>query len=654
MQQLWINKQIGPGVYQIKETGGVVKASVDRLLADGSMLSAPENAHLLATIDAIIVGEYPTAPVTVGQQGTSIGLLAGHFGVLVQWMRVRGLNYFGHLTSADLQSFIYDSSCGLDTVLKSQERLSLVLAAVKQNKLVMPASFSDALREAGIPTTQSARLPDARTLFNRFIEIGDIPPHSSPTPNRITESVLWGRANTFRLLWIYRNRVEDGLSFEPSSEDISKHIKRFGRPTDSTRTLPIDYMCKLVGMAFTWVYEYGPLLADIYSTRSHPQSPKNRLYKKKQILEFNAHAQMKGWSIRLRTDKKNKDELSWQLAARTFLPTACFVICGIFTARRVSELVSLRPESLGGNSKTGYWISSYVAKRAKNDTSPCTKSVADAIGTLVQLMEIRGINKNQPVFEAINGNARLSQRLRNGLARFGKLVNTEDAEQWALAPHQFRRIFALIYRWQYDHPSLIALSVHLQHLNPKKTHAYTNSKEWKRENQEINKQFTLEKLRNIALGEVKPSGIYGKSLERAISRAIAQIELLDESEQESALTMLIEQRQLELRATIWGYCGAKSVHSNLRRAACTNGDDIRSKAFVDQEKSAEEICAGCLFFATDNSRKAHWQKKSEILLTAANNAPPESIVQNKIRERHQIIERFVRNNFKGHTGDEGL
>lgn len=649
MQPSQFFKKIAPGVYQIKETGGTFTTSVDRLLADGSMLSGPENAHLLATIDAIILGEYPTAPTTLAQQGTAIAVLLGHFGLLTQWMKVRGIHYFSHLTDSDLRSFIYDSSCGLDAVLKSQERLCMVLKARKLSKVAEPVSFSAALIEAGIPSTQRVRLPEARSLFEGFITSGDIPPCRDLAPKRMTDSLLWGRANTFQLLWGYRDRVSDGLSFEPSRGDIAKHIKLFGRPTGSTRTLPVDYICRLVGTAFTWLYEYGPLLVEVQRALSNqpPERKEREGYMQQALSSFNSRAESNGCSIRLQTVKcaPKQDYFSWQMATSTLLPTACFIICGIFSARRITELVSMRAQNLSGTAKTGYWISSYVGKRAKEDNFPCTQSFADSIRTLVQLMEIRGIDTEKSVFEAIKGGARLSSRLRNGVSRFGSLVNSEEAEQWQLAPHQFRKIFALIYRWRYDHPSLIALSVYFGHVNLKHIRAYTNSKEWKHDNQEAGKQFTLEKLRDIALEKVEPKGILGKSLKRAISRVLAQVELVDESEQVSALTLLIEHRQLELRATLWGYCGAKSVHSNLRRAACTTGDDIRSKAAVAPEKSSEEICAGCLFFATDVSRRVHWQEKAERLLTAANNAPADSMVKKKIQERQQIIERFARNNF---------
>ena len=74
MQAANTSKRLAPGVYQITETGGLLKASIDRLLADGTMLSSPENSHLFATIDAIIQAECPAAPTIVGQRGTSIPL----------------------------------------------------------------------------------------------------------------------------------------------------------------------------------------------------------------------------------------------------------------------------------------------------------------------------------------------------------------------------------------------------------------------------------------------------------------------------------------------------------------------------------------------------------------------------------------------------
>lgn len=649
MQLTGFSKHIGPGQYQIKEPGGVIKATVDRLLADGSMLSDPENEHLMTTIDSIILAEYPAAPMWLGQQGTGIAGLVGNFGVLVQWMKVRGIHYFGHLTDVDLYRFIYDSSCGLDAVLDSQKLLRAVLIRHKRDGTKQPANLLEALLEAGIPSKQVPWLPAARSIFDKFVETGEVPPQRDLAPKRITTGILWGRANTFMRLWLYRDRVTDGLSFEPYLGDIAKQVKRWGKPVEGTRALPVDYTCKLVGMAFTWLYEYGPMLAEVQRVLIHQPTPQagREAHLESTLSDFNSASVTRGWTIRLQksSDEPKPNHFTWFVASGTYLPIACFVLCGIFTARRMAELVSLEYENLKGDAKTGHWYTSYVGKRAMYNAFPCTWTVADSIRALAYLMELRGIDKDEPVFSAIRGTGRLGQRLRNGLARFGKLVQSEDGDGWQLAPHQFRKVFALIYRWRYDHPSLIALSVYFGHVNPKHIRPYINSNEWKRDNLEAGKQFTLAKLRDIALSKVKSKGIFGKTLERATVRALSQVELADENEQLAVLSQLIERRQLDLRAMPWGYCGVRSVHSNLRRAACASKEDIRSKATIDPEMSNEDKCAGCLFFCTDKSRRLHWVSKSERLRIAVDSAPNNSMAKRVMQQRLHRLESFTRNNF---------
>jgi hypothetical protein len=343
------------------------------------------------------------------------------------------------------------------------------------------------------------------------------------------------------------------------------------------------------------------------------------------------------------------------VATSTLLPVACFIICGIFTARRMTELVSIRSQSLEGDRQTGYWYSGYLGKRAKEQKGyPCTLSVADSIRALAYLKELRGIDEDE-AFAAIRGTQRLGQRLRNGLSRFGRMVTEglpDGMPHWNLAAHQFRKIFALIYRWRYDHPSLIALSVYFGHVSLKHIKPYTSSVEWRRDYQEAGEQFTLEKVRDIALGKVDPKGIFGKSLQRAIARALAQVELADESEQVAVLTRFIRDRQIDLRANRWGYCGAKGAHSNLRRAACSTPEVVRSKATIDPERSSEEKCAGCLFFCTNSSRRVHWVTKSELLRTSATAAPAGSMAQTVMFQRLEVIERFTRNNFAQESANE--
>lgn len=61
---------------------------------------------------------------------------------------------------------------------------------------------------------------------------------------------------------------------------------------------------------------------------------------------------------------------------------------------------------------------------------------------------------------------------------------------------------------------------------------------------------------------------YQTLLEAAFSTHPEGPKTLGYSPKEAALVQLIDDRQL-VRATQWGYCGAKSAHSNLRRAGCS-------------------------------------------------------------------------------------
>lgn len=654
-----IAKKIGRGAYEIKETGGHFTAKADRLLADGSMLSASENEHLLATIDSIVRSEYPSAPASVQQQGTSVPRLVSNFGILVQWMKARGIHYFAHLTQIDLNKFIEDSSRGLDAVLRSQELLKEAINRRHRPESPWRPQLLEALLEAGIPRRQVRNLPAAAKLWEQFITSGTVP-ETQPLANRqVTTSALWGRAEVVQLLWKYRLSVPDGLSFEPFIGDVAKHINANVKPGGHTRELPVDYMCNLVGSAFTWMYEYGPVLSEVRRVlKDVPKDGSRRPLLHKTISDFNSLSLKRGWPLRLKVPRQKDtgaDDITWYVAIGTYLPVACFIICGVFTGRRMSELVSLRTQSLKGTPDTGYWYESYVGKRAMNSSFPCTRSVADALRTLAYLKELRSVSADEPAFTALRGkHKRLGQRLSNGLLRFGALVKTglpDGLTEWKLAAHQFRKIFALIYRWRYDHPVLIALSVHFGHVNLKNIKVYTESKQWRRDYSEAGRQFTLAKMREIALGSLEPKGIFGKSLKRAIERELARVELADEGHELAVIEQLMERRGLDLQANRHGYCGAKSTHSNLRRAACNESGEVRSKVTIEPDMSSEDKCAGCLFFATDASRSVLWFTKSERLLASATAAPAGSMAQRLMLKRQRVVESFARNNF-GEEADQ--
>ncbi|HVX90877.1 MAG TPA: hypothetical protein VHC20_04600 [Candidatus Paceibacterota bacterium] len=645
-----------PGVFYVKESSSSYPVRLDRLLADGSRISSPENQHLLRTVDYIVSREYAAQPDDALQQGTSISGIVSSFGLLIQWMKNQKLHYFGHLTQWHLEQFLKDCSLGVEQVLDAERRVRKVLG--KRGRRF--ESAGDVLEAAGIQRTYNRVLPKSSAIIEHFLCTGHLPPEEkepvqTKDQKRKTKNLLWLRAQVFELLWRYREHVPDPLGQQPSAPALEGVVAKHGRDTGSTRLIPTDFACRTLATAFTWLYEYGPLLVDLERTIARREEEEQSLETGVEALaceQFNAIAEARGWSLRLRTDGQEiRGAIRWYIATRKVLPVACYIICGTFTARRQTELLSVKPDAVRGTLETGYWLHSYIAKRAMTANKPCTRSVAEAVMAMGVLMEVRGLDLKNSIFTTFRtSSTRLVSYTNEALHYFSDLVleSTDGPTgDWILASHQLRRLFIIVMRWRYDDPHLLAMSYQLEHTNMKQLAPYKRNAEMQRLFLEEGQRFTLSKLEKVVRGEVTLRGILGKRITKLIAHYMKSVRVTDQKNVTRALTSLIVERGLDLQATLWGFCGVKSTTSNLRRAACVKRQKSGYKhmATVDPEDSREDICAGCLFHGTDDTRQDHWTRKTITIRRSVSAAPEGSIVRRVEEQRLRIVASFTRNSF---------
>jgi len=176
--------------------------------------------------------------------------------------------------------------------------------------------------------------------------------------------------------------------------------------------------------------------------------------------------------------------------ALTHVVTACLILITGFSARRATEIASLRSgcafEDPGG---TGQWLmTAYVAKTIRDETEiPIPATVAHAVQLLEEISEPTREHDGTTWLTKIDrpgclpsNNHRgersfLQTRLRKTLNDFAEIVGVrrpEDGEDWDFKPHQLRRAFSIYYYHGYRYSSLDALSRFLRHWDPEMTLRY--------------------------------------------------------------------------------------------------------------------------------------------------------------------------------------
>lgn len=646
-------------------TGRNVSVLLNHPLPDGTTLLDPANAEFRATLEAIYQIELERRKDGTGAFSEEGAIdIARELQRPIHWMKIRGIASFSDLTFREVRRYLADYSKGLDYSLQATPRFSAYLIELQtsDSRAIREIPLPQHLERCGIPSMFISRLPNCRSLYQKVLtgielESADI----APQPHSMVVESIYGHVAAIEKLWLYRHKLPDSLKFNPVPETPHVYAQKRGVAGGHTRTIPPELGALLYSKAIHWVLDIGPELMKV--TRANEKRMLEiRDATKLGLLEdlpeckaFNALAAKNwGWEIPLIGLARNgRVGVELRSATNTYLLSACFIAMDGFTGRRGIELESLKCNCISGNRETGYWIESYIGKRDTIERTPCPEIVVHAVRMILALYGKSDGDSNEPLFKLRDKSGKLSGATPenlNGFARFvGADSSSEMTEAWVYAKHQFRRLFAIIYVWRYEFPCLVSLQYHLRHLYLWMTRIYFNDKRMEEDILSESRKLTATKLREIASGEVTARGILGKSLARQMERQ-GFIEIVDQAKLEKKLEDYVVRRGLTLKATWWGWCGASRHSSNLRRAACHKQPNSPKamEPFVGGPAghgSSEDVCAGCFFHMTDDTREAHWLQLSEKLRTAAN-ASRFSMLGEAISKRLAKVESFVRNNFR--------
>ena len=160
------------------------------------------------------------------------------------------------------------------------------------------------------------------------------------------------------------------------------------------------------------------------------------------------------------------------------LPGACFILIAMFSARRKSELESLRHDCIVRDGAP--WLLAWIGKTMREvDRISVPESVARAVSILCWLSEDARNATGEPWLfsfqELAQGKAVVTIKVVQAMNDFARFVGMDDfhqGERLLLAPHQMRRAFAILHFYKFRMPSLPALSFFLRHYDSDMTARY--------------------------------------------------------------------------------------------------------------------------------------------------------------------------------------
>lgn len=614
--------------------GDTVVVDFNKICPDGDVLTSPEKEWIRGLIRDSIYKTFNADPAN--SKVAYIYCQANEQLIWAYWLIGRGVTREDEITDALFGEFISLAREGVDTLFDSRRKVWEALCRLEGEKgraATISMSVSDIYKAACLSPSLAPHLRGANLAIKQFKQGSAELPKWGGRARPINRGTLSRKASSIRVLHaMFDGAGASADSFEATVAETRSACAEGGK----TRLIPHNLAIRLLDQAMLWVHSVNPVLmklreklrmevsgvasADENEGRSNLAIQSNeQTARQRYIDEANAELQH---ILHLPLVDGLGDGINVRSAMNIYAPAADWIVTGAMTARRAGELQSLSHGAISGDEVSGWWIRTYIAKTLqKPDLTPCPRIVVEAVYQLENFS--KAVREQTGAKELMNVRLRddgksMTFALRENLNKFAELVGAKNYTLnamkvvWVYAPHQLRKLFAVLYVWRYDAGDIHALAYHLRHFNIRMTMRYCYDGELAKEIAFQTTALTKAKLRDYAKDATSTAGVYGKKLKKLIERAIGAIHLVSDEMLDKKLSILIKDKNIALKATPWGFCACKSTPSNLRRAACQK-PDCRSSAKdldgkPDPSGSDEVRCASCLFFATDGTRKEHWSQ----------------------------------------------
>lgn len=437
----------------------------------------------------------------------------------------------------------------------------------------------------------------------------------APTPSQPSSKSLnnwFGTWNRFAKL-----DSQDQMQFIPFPNPY-KLSNKIGKTPGRTKNLDLEEVIALLGGSHNWIFEYAPIVISIAKEMT---SLKNQLL-------------VEGWRPRTLTESKfpeylnnckkikklekltgieiHKTSLTSSGTASdkfsiteicTLMMTACYIVIQTYNARRQAEvqspLTGITEEHFQCVSKKHHWYQAnfYNEKNGKRRWYTLNNGSTKAIQCLIALKkawhpqgDVEGLfnvpsfsinadgsfgyyryNFNKGKGSKVTGSAFLKLML-------GKRPDTES--------HPFRRIYAVIYHYQYKNADLLALCHQLGHIDPAHTMVYVTEPDAREVHEQLHHKVKFTK------DEAAESRIAIKEENKALDKVIAEVGVEATAKDIAALLMGSEEMAGKYTAYL------KKVYRVLQRSVKFNnltndklGKDFNELSINEKSESMARVLA---------------------------------------------------------------
>lgn len=316
----------------------------------------------------------------------------------------------------------------------------------------------------------------------------------------------------------------DHLPFVPFPKP-SNLAKQLGKAASRTNNIEIEHVIALLGISHDWIYEYSP---KIISVVKDIKAEKDKLLEDgvnaryitetmlPQFIEQSAKVKKleKQLSINIHktslTSSKNTDEDLSITEIITLLMSACYLILQTYNAKRQAEIqdphIGVQEEYFRCKSKKYNWYQAcfYNEKHGERRWYTLNNGSAKALKCLIDLKNAwEGQNAeglfNVPTFRLTEKGNFKHYKYHFNKGKGSKITGNAflkmalgDASN-DIGSHMFRRIYAIIYHYQYKNADLLALCFQMGHVDPTQTLIYVTDPDSRQLHEQLHHKVKLTK-----------------------------------------------------------------------------------------------------------------------------------------------------------------
>ncbi len=599
---------------------------------------------------------------------------------LMLFLRDRNIYYLKDATLLDIQDLVKKFAVnGWKTVLNTDEKISSIIAELTPEYFQQSVNFRagsnihfDSLRKnfwrkrVGFKSTAFFTKKN-KVEFERKANAYGFYAHASweksfsgaeraPTNTRIRN--LMSSLNHLHFL----PDSVDKLTFFPfasTSYESKKYAHKLGKSTDN---LDIDAASHILGRSMDWIYNYGPKLVDILEASRKDFQTGNTNFRKIFLRENNPFHELAS-DLGIPAPNVWMKKANRSVAQDYFFPVdkligalqgACAVAIAGFNARRSAEVcdkniglreIDLLRDAHGDFHKVNFYIEkSYQEKHSFY----VNKVTVDAITLLAKLKSVCAPlthldatdYRKESLFNCYFWTTHTGPKAPNhftfsrsgnqprSLASFLSFLNDEFKEI-DLKSHMWRRFFALVYIYRYDHSNLLSLSQHLRHMGIAQTMIYVTDPNARlhnesiyakvqnikgdkildlellnslyEENRELNEVIDLvkkEKFKETVQSILKADKTSGgfprliRKIYRSFSREL-NFSKLTEIEKIEAISTILISREYDCNPMHHGQCNAPT-HNATFGAKCSNDGEL------EKVKASAIFCQNCMYHSKND------------------------------------------------------